>query len=42
MINSLTGSSTITNLNNLSSFSSLNISNLQATSTTIFNTKQNI
>ncbi len=37
MINSLTGSSTITNLNNLSSYSALNISNLQATSTTIFN-----
>ncbi len=37
MINSLTGSSTLTNLNNLSTYSALNISNLQATSTTIFN-----
>jgi predicted DNA-binding transcriptional regulator YafY len=40
MINSLTGSSTITNLNNLSSYSSLNISNLQSTSTTLFDKKQ--
>jgi hypothetical protein len=37
MINALTSSSKITNLNNLSTHSALNISNLQATSTTIFN-----
>jgi hypothetical protein len=37
MINSLTGSSTLSNLNSLSTNSTLSINNLNATSTTIFN-----